>query len=422
MDGTIVKSEIYDHVTDTEMQNMPFASWYGTYGSSGDLSGLRNRPVKLTTITQATSAQSLESSDRFFLRVESFDALAQPVTTRRYSSQGHSRSDQRLYQDGSALWTLGLVRKLTNLDSGLVESQTDYDATTALPLKVHAFGRLQQTLTYNADGTLASVSDGRDGTDVDTTVTLSSWKRGIPQLILHPATADQPSGALQSAVVDDLGQITSVTDENDFTTSYGYDAMGRLSSIRYPDGDNVGWNPVTLSFQQIPVEEHGLPAGHWRSSRYEGNHHYNAYYDAMWRPVLEERFDVGTIGATLSQVVKRYDASGRLAFQSYPARGVGSFLDPALTGVRTEYDALDRVTAIRQDSELGVLTTAIAYLPGFRRQTTNPRNQVTTERFQVFDVPSFDFPVQIDLPENVRTTIARDVFGKPLSVGRGSGG
>jgi hypothetical protein len=49
--GTNVRSDVYEHVADEEMSGMPFASWHGVYGSSHDASALRNRPVKLTTVT-----------------------------------------------------------------------------------------------------------------------------------------------------------------------------------------------------------------------------------------------------------------------------------------------------------------------------------------------------------------------------------
>ena len=60
-----------------------------------------------------------------------------------------------------------------------------------------SFGKLQQTLTYNADGTVATVKDGNNNL-----TTLSSWKRGIPQSISHP------DGKSRLAVVNDSGWIT----------------------------------------------------------------------------------------------------------------------------------------------------------------------------------------------------------------------
>jgi hypothetical protein len=95
-----------------------------------------------------------------------------------------------------------------------------------------------------------------------------------------------------------------------------------------------------------------------------GNRHVNTYYDALWRPVLEESLDYADIGGTLSQVVKRYDHEGRIVFQSYPKRGVDRPNESQ--GIHTIYDALGRTTSSSQDSEQGLLTTLTEYLPGFQ--------------------------------------------------------
>ncbi|KAF1705835.1 wall associated protein, partial [Pseudoxanthomonas sacheonensis] len=215
--------------------------------------------------------------------------------------------------------------------------------------------------------------------------------------------------------------ITAATDENGFTTSYGYDAMGRMASIVYPTGDSTVWNTTTQNFIQINYDEHGLAPGHWRSSRATGNGYLNVYYDAMWRPVLEEKLDLGNVSGTVSQVVKRYDVSGRLAFQSYPANNVADF-QAVTQGIRTSYDALDRVTRVEQDSELGVLASTTEYLTGFQTRVTNPRTFQTTTTYKAYDTPSFDLPITIQEPENKSTTITRDVFGKPTSIARSGGG
>jgi hypothetical protein len=91
-----------------------------------------------------------------------------------------------------------------------------------------------------------------------------------------------------------------------------------------------------------------------------------------------------------------------------------------LPGVHSSFDALGRVTAVAQDSELGPLTTTTQYLSGFQRRTTDPRGNSTTEQFAAYDQPSFDQPTQIDAPEDTRTTITRDIFGKPTAIARGA--
>jgi hypothetical protein len=105
---------------------------------------------------------------------------------------------------------------------------------------------------------------------------------------------------------------------------------------------------------------------------------------------------------------------------------LASYSDTTLKGTFTAYDALDRVTEVKQNSEhdatLGLLTTTTKYLTGFQTRVTNPRGFQTTTSYQAFDTPNTDAPVSIASPGSVTTTIARDVFGKPLTLTRtGSG-
>ncbi len=169
----------------------------------------------------------------------SFDAFARPLSVTKSSSLGYSRTEATVYSDNLAKWVLGQIKSVTCTApascANQVMSQTDYDANTALPLKTYAFGKLKQTLTYNTDGTVATVKDGNNNV-----TTLSSWKRGTPQSIKHPVTPESPSGATESAVVDDNGWIQSVTDETGAKTCYGYDLMGRINLITYPSETQAG--------------------------------------------------------------------------------------------------------------------------------------------------------------------------------------
>mgnify|MGYP003578044134 CR=1 FL=1 len=124
---------------------------------------------------------------------------------------------QRQFRDA-----LGQVATVTQTSPtpSVVVARTDYDSAS-LPWGRDSFGQLKATLTYNTDGTLATVRDGRNNT-----TTLSSWKRGVPRSILYA------NGATQSAVVDDNGWIDSIIEENGYTTAYDYDAMGALAPGR----------------------------------------------------------------------------------------------------------------------------------------------------------------------------------------------
>ncbi|MCL1633814.1 hypothetical protein M2650_04035 [Luteimonas sp. SX5] len=296
-----------------------------------------------------------------------------------------------------------------------------------MPWKTYAFGKLQQTLTYDTAsavatgqrGTLKTVTDGNSNV-----TTFTDWMRGIPKKITF---AD---AKFKSATIGDLGQITSITDENGYTTAYGYDAMGRLNLIDYPDGDTPNWVNTTITFAKNGSAVYGLPAGHWEQTVATGNARKVTYFDALWRPVVVVTYDTANTAGTLSQSVTRYDADGRPVFASYPQRSqdpavFNTWANPAVApnalGTDTVYDALGRVTAVTQDSESGPLTANTAYLSnvdGPYTVLTNPRGFQTRTWFQAYDQPNYDTPAEIWHPEATRTVIDRDVFGKPKTLTR----
>ncbi|WP_167284874.1 RHS repeat domain-containing protein [Marilutibacter alkalisoli] len=361
-------------------------------------------------------------SDAFTRVGSSPNAYGQLMSITRNSSIGYSRSDRIDYHNSPSEWIIGQVKSVTNVETGKVVSQTDYD-WKSLPWKAYEFTLLKQTFSYSTtDGMLKSITDG-----LGNVTTLANWKRGIPQKITY---AD---GKTQSAVVNNDGTIASVTDENGYKTCYAYDAMGRLSNITYPSESSSGvcdattWNATTLDFS-VKAGVYGLP-NHWRRLERTGSGYKITRYDALWRPVVEESYDNGNSASTRSIVVKRYDAAGRLAFQSYPVRTLGNWTDTSLKGIKTSYDALDRVTYVKQDSELDLnqdgipdeLVTRIEYLSnadGYYTRVTNPRGQQTLTWYQAFDQPSYDSPVTIRHPAGARTHITRDVFGKPTKIRR----
>ena len=87
-------------------------------------------------------------------------------------------------------------------------------------------------------------------------------------------------------------------------------------------------------------------------------------------------------------------------------------------GSSTAYDGLGRPINTFADSELGLLTTSIAYLSGFQKSVTNPRGFATTTSYQTFDEPSESAIATTAAPEGMSVAIGRDVFGKPTSITR----
>lgn len=335
-------------------------------------------------------------------------------------AQTYTRTDQIVYEDNLSSWVLGQQVSSTNTNTGVVEFKTDYDPVTALPLRKYGpgkvalapnppvAGKLVQTATYYADGTLATVKDGNNNI-----TTLTDWYRGIPRTIQY---AD---GAVESAIVSPQGWITSVTNAVGSKTCYGYDAMGRVNLVTQSSETTAGvcdtsaWNATVLSFVKVGVAEYGIPAGHWRQTITTGNAQKISYFDAQWRPLVTRELDA--TDATSETLTKRfqrftYDHDGRVTFASYPGT-----TDALTTGTWTTYDALGRVKLTSQDSELGVLNTATTYAPGFQTHVTNARNYTTITEYLAYDQPSYDIPTGVTQSAGADTSateIHRDVFGK----------
>jgi YD repeat-containing protein len=397
------------------------AAPYGTHqGSSlrrrGDwmITGQRRPQRSVTTIQQGTTFSRNVATTCSGMPY-CFDTHARPTIVVRsgINTAAATQVESTLYDDDTTHWVLGQVAQRTV--SGLVAEKTIFDSLHR-PSKLYAFGKLTRTLTYNADGTIATVKDGNNNTSI-----YSGWKRGIPQSVQF---AD---GEARSAVVNDQGWITASTDENGFATGYAYDAMGRIAQVTYPTGDSVAWAPTTSVFVPVGTAENGVAAGHWRQTISTGNARKVTLFDALWRPVLVREYDSADVGGTDHYVATTYDEAGRVADTSYPL-GTAPTMTSGATwvlgstrpdGVRTSYDGIGRPTTVQQDSELGVLTTTTTYLSGFQRRVTDARGKSTTEQFMAWDTPTFDWPVRIDAPEKQTTEIVRDVFGKPMSITRG---
>jgi RHS repeat-associated protein len=367
----------------------------------------RNLPLEKKVVTQ----QGIQFTWQADPSSSGFDSLARPLKTSAYSGLGHIKTDLTQYADNYALWVLGQTASVVDGASGVEVLRHAYRLDTALKSASYSFGRFTNSFGYWGDGTLATLADA-----ANRTTTFLDYKRGQPQLAVF---ADS---SVASRVVNNLGNVDSVTNQVNTTHSFDHDAMGRVKTIYYPyDSDPGYYYPTQQRFEQVWADEWGLPAGHWRQTITTGNAVTTRWFDAMWRVRLQQTYDASNPSGTSSYVETRYDAAGRKSFESYPSRSFSS-VGNALDGTAYEYDGLNRITRVHASSELGTLTTATDYLAGFQRRVTNPRGHATTFAFQAFDTPSEDIIAQIWAPENVNVLINRDVFGKPRYINRSGAG
>jgi RHS repeat-associated protein len=329
------------------------------------------------------------------------DYYGSPSVTTRSSSLGSSRTETTTYS--TLLPRLRQVATVTAADGTVMVSNSYLSPSGNLGTSSR-FGHLEQTLTYNTDGTLATRKDGNNFV-----TTYTNYKRGLAQNVAYPNTTSE------SAVVNNLGLIDSTTDGAGFTTSYAYDAMGRLKTLTPPTADTVVWNATTLPFVAVAGDEYGIGSGHWRQTISTGNGVTVNYYDAQWRPIVTRTYDTGDAANTSKFVVRRYDFRGNLVFESYPQRAISTITD-TLDGLTYSYDALGRVTRTVADSEQGDLTTNIYYEAGFTKKVANPRGYDAVFHFMAYDEPNEQWIVSRSEIYGMNTVIARDQFGKPVSV------
>ncbi|URX62469.1 hypothetical protein KR767_20950 [Luteibacter anthropi] len=390
--------------------------WPAEYGYTFNAFGNSDRAKREAPLSERHIYQEGDHFDWYAL---DFDVFARPGRVRRESSvvtrdaNGQplapaSVDERTTYLDDTSRWVLGLPLQTDNLSTGETVSRNVYDPGSLTLSERYRFGRKVMGYTFNAQGQLASFTDGNGHT-----TGLENYYRGIPRTIRYP------DGTAQTVAVDDFGQITAIADQTGALTSYGYDAIGRLARIDYPAGDSVAWEPKVFYYSYIGAAR-GVDGPHWMRVTGQGNWSQRIDYDAMLRPVAYGESAMSNGADYVSSRID-YDWAGRKTFQSYRVAGMPDLAGMAL-GTVTRYDALGRPIQQFQHTELGDLLTTTDYLAGGARQVTDPKGNATTTRYQLFDQPSFDNVIAVEAPEGVVQTIQRDIYGNPRSITQGGQG
>ena len=362
----------------------------------------RNRPQDQRVITQQDVSFVWEAD----ASAAGFDLYARPLRSRSWSSLGPSRTLDREYEDFPSLWVLGQTRRVAEAVTGAEMERTDFHAASGLPSAKYSFGRPTQSRQYYPNGLLHKLVD-----PAGKTITFEDFHRGQPRRAVF---AD---GKFATQVINNLGNASSHTNEVNTTTSFEFDAMGRVARIIYPTGDDEPYCDTIQSFQQVWVSDRGLDPGHWRQTINTCNAKTERWFDGFWRVRLQRKQDTANPTGTGSTVETRFDGGGSKAFESYPQRDI-ALVDVIEQGTNYRYDALNRMVEAKASSEMGPLVTTTDYLGGFTKRVQNPRGHATTFAYQVFDEPSEDAISSISLPEAVQVSLVRDVFGKASSITR----
>jgi YD repeat-containing protein len=362
------------------------------------------------SLTPLTRHDIYVDGNRYSRSVDEFDAFAQDITvTQTNDIPGQvSKTERTSRLNDASHWLLGLPSQVDSLTTGETVAQFLYEPSRITLSDRYSFGRRVMSYRFDGGGQLDRFVDGNGHA-----TELGGYKRGVPQWVSYP------DGTSQSLDVDEFGQITSVTNQSGSTTTYGYTEMGRLRTVTPPVNDSTPWNAKEIVYSFGGDGERSVSGPHWRRFVTEGDRVQVTHFDALMQPVLADVYR--SDGAFYTSARTDYDWRGRTTFQSYPFSGAPALHD-MYWGKATAYDALGRAVRTIQHSELGDLATTTEYLGGAGRRRTDPKGNVTTTWYQVFENPESDHAIRINAPEGVDHVIARDVYGNPLEITQGGGG
>lgn len=251
------------------------------------------------------------------------------------------------------------------------------DVVSASKLTYDSSGRPTKTETIdpqNGDGYIQTASitydtRGRviESKDAAGQSTTSEYTHSAGGLVTDTTTTN-PLGHVTTTRSDPvLGIPVASTDANGRTTTAAYDALGRLTSVTYPQHTTAQFPSVQYAYT---VQPNGLNAVVTKTISADGKrqHASAALYDALLRPFQTQQEGRGTGHGQTEQgrmvAHTRYDSTGRIIEQTEPwwVQGAVSAtpeVKPADTSGHTtfEYDDAGRQTAqvfwIHTDSDPG---------------------------------------------------------------------
>ncbi len=242
--------------------------------------------------------------------------------------------------------------------------------------------------TYHATGDLHTTTDAENNV-----VQYSNYVRGTPQL------EEYEENTQLSREVNTTGTIKSITDQRSNKTIYNYDLLNRLENIDYPLNLDVNIDYVKTG----DIYQRELTRGQFKEV---------TKYDGFFRPLEMVRTDLDT-SETITTTY-RYDAFGRVTFESYPNSSLG---------FETVYDALGRIKSVTAANEFTVFYDYDS--TGYT--VTNERNYKTKYNLLVHGINIENAHVyrideEIDDTKKQYTTIRPNALGQPSEIRQDNGG
>ena len=306
----------------------------------------------------------------------------QAVVETSTTTGASNREKSYVYSNDPSRWILRLVleEEITRVTDAPVDTWlNEYTYDTNGNLLTESKLGVLTTYTYTTEGDVSTVTDANNNT-----TTYSNYYRGTARSELLP------EGVSISRTVNDSGTLASVTDPRGYVYSYSWDGLNRLTGIDYPINADVS------------VDYYAD-----RKELSRGNFKETITMDGFGRDLHVKREDVVTLDSI--EVTKTRDGLGRVVFQSYPNSS---------NGMTTQYDEYNRV--VREVHADGA-DRVYAYPNASDVVITDENDNVTTKRYTHIGTMTGSEELDgIYSPEGINTLIARNGIGQIWRVFQGA--
>jgi RHS repeat-associated protein/uncharacterized repeat protein (TIGR01451 family) len=266
--------------------------------------------------------------------------IAKPAVVQVYEgfASGALRQERRLWYDNLASHTARPTQgRLTREETMWVENG--------------AAGPQSRSLRYGYDtvGNLVWSRDPFNAANRETTFYYDRWFKTFPvcqrnglghtaKTFYYGVAGSESSNVPAECVTasgpasftgNQFGQVYQTTDANAATTSYGYDALGRLTQVTVPPNGGVPGSPATQVYDYRPFSGAGSGSPFWilakqRDGSGGDNYLYTwTYYDGFGR-VLQTKAEADASGSTARHVETSFDYTWRDAVWH---EGIPRFVD-----------------------------------------------------------------------------------------------
>ena len=274
-----------------------------------------------------------------------FDSYGNPRTITESGTRGGDRTTTVSYYTNTSKW---IIRQPQNETSSGHTITRDFDSSGNMTNETK--NGISISRTYDSAGNVSSATFPRSLTH-----NYSNYSRGVAQ------NESQPEGISITREVSSAGNVTSETIGGE-TTRYGYDSMNRITSVDYPEGNNVNISYTSRSRTAI------------RGSLTE-----TINYNSFGRVFSVTRGGISTSYST--------DALGRTTFISNPGSS---------SGTSYSYDILDRVTQIRNPDG----TSKFINYGSASKSVRDENGNTTINYYRAYGDPDKKFLMAITAPDS----------------------